>query len=290
MKTEMPEPLTLRRQRRFEIWFLGPFGIYAIFRCVVDGIERDWWSVVIWGIACLVTGGIGAQLPKNRHKSFSQLRAGPGVHEEVYSADEFDNFQLTRAIMFFSFVSACTFAAVGIHFGREWWVVLLAGIGTWLVFNFAALFSVALVREQCPTTRAILSGDFDDSQIGQMLAKWFKSRPQREEQRQLFVNILLAVGCPPARLAERTLRCVTGAMGGEENLGELLAREAETIIVFDPPQTAEQEAQQRRGKEALAGIADRLRLLDSDALRKRIQPQFQAPKNTEPNQRNCEGV
>ena len=98
----------------------------------------------------------------------------------------------------------------------QWWVVLLAGIGTWFVFNFAAVFSVALVREQCPTTLAILSGDFDDSQIGQMLAKWFKSRPQREEQRQLFVNILLAVGCPPARLAERTLRCVTGVRW-EEN-------------------------------------------------------------------------
>lgn len=277
MKTEVPEPLTLRRQRRFEIWFLGPFGIYSVFRCVVDGIERDWWSLAIWGIACLVTGGIGAQLPKNRRKSFSQLRAGPGLHEGAYSADEFDNFQLTRAINLFSFVSGCTFAAVEIHFGRQWWVVLSAGIGTWLLFNFAAVVSVALVREKCPTTRAILSSDFDNSHVGQMLAQWFSSRPQREEQRQLFVNILLAMGSRPAPLAERTLRCVTRAMRGEQNLGELLAREAEMIIVFDPPRTAEQDAQQRRGKEALAEITTRLRLLDVDAPSKQIQPQHEAP-------------
>ncbi len=265
MKTEMPEPLTLSAQRRFETWFLGGFGIYSILRCIVDGIERDWWSVAIWGIACLVTGGIGRSFP--RTATSRSHNSGPA---QAYTRKP---TRPMSSITFSSLAPSCflalcppallppwEFISVG-----QWWVVLLAGIGTWFVFNFAAVFSVALVREQCPTTRAILSGDFDDSQIGQMLAKWFKSRPQREEQRQLFVNILLAVGCPPARLAERTLRCVTGAMGGEQNLGELLAREAETIIVFDPPHTAEQEAQQRRGKEALAGIANRLRLLDSDA-------------------------
>jgi hypothetical protein len=148
METLMPKPLALRRQRRFETWFLAPFGIFSIYRCVADGIEHDWWSEAIWAAAGLIAGGIGAQLPKNRDKSFSELSAGPGGHEEDYLATKADDFQLTRAIMFFSFVSACTFAAVGVHTGGQWWVIILAWIGTWFVFNLAAMFSVALVRQR----------------------------------------------------------------------------------------------------------------------------------------------
>jgi hypothetical protein len=35
--------------------------------------EQDWWLVAIAGVATLVNGAIGPSLPKNAHRSFSEL-------------------------------------------------------------------------------------------------------------------------------------------------------------------------------------------------------------------------
>jgi hypothetical protein len=43
---------------------------------------------------------------------------------------------------------------------------------------------------------SILSGKFDEWPPGQPFAAWFKERPEREEQRKLFVDLALAFRCP----------------------------------------------------------------------------------------------
>jgi hypothetical protein len=43
---------------------------------------------------------------------------------------------------------------------------------------------------------SILSGKFDEWPPGQSFAAWFKERPEREEQRKLFVDLALAFRCP----------------------------------------------------------------------------------------------
>jgi hypothetical protein len=111
---------------------------------------------------------------------------------------------------------------------------------------------------------AMLTGRFDHSPVGQTFTLWFQNRPQREEQRAAFVEFALAVGMPPDRVANQVVGCVTKALRGKHDLGELLAREVEKMIVFDPPKTAEQEIQQQVSKQDLEKFRARLRLLDRD--------------------------
>jgi hypothetical protein len=111
---------------------------------------------------------------------------------------------------------------------------------------------------------ALLTGRFDQSQVGKTFTEWFRSRPEREQQRELFVQFALAMGQPHAHAAEQVLRCVTKAMGGQHGLGDLLACEVGDMILYDPPQNAEQEMQQRISKQDLEDFMGRLRSLDHD--------------------------
>jgi len=43
---------------------------------------------------------------------------------------------------------------------------------------------------------SILSGKFDEWPPERPFAAWFKERPEREEQRKLFVDLALAFRCP----------------------------------------------------------------------------------------------
>lgn len=43
---------------------------------------------------------------------------------------------------------------------------------------------------------SMVSGEFDDSRVGQQFASWFREPPAREEQRQIFVQITTGLHCP----------------------------------------------------------------------------------------------
>jgi hypothetical protein len=112
---------------------------------------------------------------------------------------------------------------------------------------------------------SMLSGEFDDSKIGQQFASWFSERAAREEQRQIFVQLTIGLHCPSGIVADRLMHCVMEIWGGREGrFGDMLVQEIDRIVVFDPPKSAQQAEQQRVAKQGLAELESRLRALDAE--------------------------
>ncbi len=110
---------------------------------------------------------------------------------------------------------------------------------------------------------SMLSGKFDQSPVGQQFAAWFNERPEREEQRKLFVDLALALHSPSGIVSERLMHCIMEAWGGHgARFGDLLAHEIDRAITFPEPKSAEQAEQRRIALEGLVEIKTRLRELD----------------------------
>lgn len=112
---------------------------------------------------------------------------------------------------------------------------------------------------------SLVSGEFDDSPVGQQFATWFRERPAREEQRQLFVQITLGLHCPSGVVADRLMHCIMEVWGGRgARFGDMLAQEIDRLITFDSPKSGQQAEQQRVAKKGLADLQTRLRALDAE--------------------------
>lgn len=112
---------------------------------------------------------------------------------------------------------------------------------------------------------SLLSGEFDDSAIGQQFTTWFTDRPAREEQRQIFVQVTLGLHCPSGVVADRLMHCITKVWSGHgARFGDILAQEIERLITFDAPKSGEQAEQQRVAKQGLEYLKARLRALDAE--------------------------
>lgn len=112
---------------------------------------------------------------------------------------------------------------------------------------------------------SLLSGEFDQSSVGREFAAWFNERPTRSEQRNLFVQLAIAKGCPRGIVADRLMACIMKVWRGEgAAFGDILAQELERLIVFDTPNTPEQAQLQQNASEGFAYFKARLRSLDSD--------------------------
>jgi hypothetical protein len=112
---------------------------------------------------------------------------------------------------------------------------------------------------------SLLSGEFDDSAVGQQLSVWFRDRPAREEQRQIFVQVTLGLHCPSGVVADRLMHCIMEVWGGHgARFGDILAQEIGRLITFDAPKSGEQAEQQRAAKQGLEDLKTRLRTLDAE--------------------------
>jgi hypothetical protein len=111
----------------------------------------------------------------------------------------------------------------------------------------------------------LLSGNFDGSPVGRQFAAWFAECPAREEQPQIFVQIMTGLHSPDGIVADRIMRCITEVWRDEgARFGNLLAQEIDRSITFDSPKSAEQAAQQRVAKHGLAELQTCLRALDAE--------------------------
>ena len=111
---------------------------------------------------------------------------------------------------------------------------------------------------------SMLTGKYDESPVGQQFAAWFKERPACEEQRELFVQLALGFRCSGGVVADRLMHCIMEIWGGKGAwFGDMLAREIDHLITFDPPKNGQQAEQQRIAKQGLTDIKTRLRALDT---------------------------
>jgi hypothetical protein len=111
---------------------------------------------------------------------------------------------------------------------------------------------------------SLVAGKYDESPAGQQLAAWFKERPAREEQRELFVQISLGIRSSSGVIADRLMHCIMEVWGGKDaQFGDMLAQEIDHMIIFDPPKDAQQVEYQRIAKQKLANLKTRLRALDA---------------------------
>lgn len=110
---------------------------------------------------------------------------------------------------------------------------------------------------------AMLTGQFGQSRVGHQFSAWFKECPARSEQRELFVQLTLGLGCSPGIAADRLMHCVMEAWRGQDTrFGDLLAQEIDRLIAFDPPTGREQSEQQMIALRKLSDLKARLRALD----------------------------
>jgi hypothetical protein len=110
---------------------------------------------------------------------------------------------------------------------------------------------------------SLLSGQFGPSPTEQQFAAWFTEHPSRGEQRDLFVQLTRGLNCSSGAVADRLRHCIMETWRGQgARFGDLLARELDRLIVFDPPKGEEQVEQQRTACEMLVGLKVRLRALD----------------------------
>src|SRR5215472_8271106 len=113
--------------------------------------------------------------------------------------------------------------------------------------------------------KSLLSGEFDNSRVGQQFAAWFKERPAREEQRQIFVQITLGLHAPSGIVGDRLLHSIMEVWRGHgAQFGDVLAQEIDRLIGFDAPKNAQQAEQQQIAKQGLANLQTRLRTLDAE--------------------------
>jgi hypothetical protein len=110
---------------------------------------------------------------------------------------------------------------------------------------------------------SLLSGRFDQSTLGRQLSIWFAERPSREDQRAMFVQVTIGIGCPSGPIADRLMRCIMEVWRGQGGrFGDLLAQEIDKVVVYDPPKNEAQVEQQRVAREALVNLKNQLRGLD----------------------------
>jgi hypothetical protein len=108
-----------------------------------------------------------------------------------------------------------------------------------------------------------LTGEFDQSTVGQEMAQWFKERPARVEQRNLFVQVALGLRSPSGIVADRLMACIMKVWRGEgARFGDELAEQIDRMIVFDPPGTPEQVQLQQVALQKFSEFKAKLRSLD----------------------------
>jgi hypothetical protein len=111
---------------------------------------------------------------------------------------------------------------------------------------------------------SLLTGQFDKSPVAQQFSIWFKESPAREEQRGLFVQLTLGLGCSTGVVADRLMHCIMEVWRGQgARFGDALVQELDSLIIFDPAKSKEQAEQQRIAVENLADLKTRMRALDS---------------------------
>ena len=108
---------------------------------------------------------------------------------------------------------------------------------------------------------SLLSGEFDNSEVGKRLHSWFAERPARNTQRQLFIQTVCSLGAKPESAAAKLMDCIMKARGGER-FGDLLSRQLDEMITFDPPRDASQAEQQNQARALLNDFKKRLCSLD----------------------------
>lgn len=109
----------------------------------------------------------------------------------------------------------------------------------------------------------LLSGRFDDTDLGRQFASWFHENPNRELQRQRFVQLASAMGCPSGQLSERVMRSTMRAWKEPDTgYGSILAEQIDDLIVFDSPVTDAQRERQKVAASQLENFKSEIRRLD----------------------------
>ena len=126
-------------EQRFERRFLYPL-IAVPFAFAIMSIGRnDWIAVGICLVACFLIGVIAARLPKNRHKSFSQLARGAAGDIEppmdnVYPRMPVNRSPAINALAKCSYVAVAASGAMAYHLGQPIAGTMLASlIGVMLI-------------------------------------------------------------------------------------------------------------------------------------------------------------
>lgn len=109
---------------------------------------------------------------------------------------------------------------------------------------------------------SLIDGNFDDSDVGKQLTLWFIERPQREEQRTLFIGVACGMGIKPEFVATRLMDCIMKSWG-DEQFGDLLAKQLDEVITFDPPKDPAQAEHQQKALSLMDGLKTQLRSLDT---------------------------
>jgi hypothetical protein len=110
---------------------------------------------------------------------------------------------------------------------------------------------------------SLITGDFDDSELGKQLAAWFTERPARVTQRNMFMEFVCAMRVKPESAAMRLMDCIMKTWGGGQ-FGDLLSQQLDDIIIFDPPRDSEQAEQQRNAKSLIDGLKQKLQAFDAE--------------------------
>ena len=133
--------------------------------------------------------------------------------------------------------------------------------------GLAALLFIRLARRQKrgeALATALLSGEFDATPLQRQFNDWFRDKPSRSRQRKDFVDFSVAIGGPPAIVAERLMSAIMRCWRGEGvQFGDELAKLVENSVDFDPPTKAGQATKQQEVRKQLADFAATLRALDA---------------------------
>ena len=109
---------------------------------------------------------------------------------------------------------------------------------------------------------SLITGNFDNSELGKQLSAWFVERSARVTQRDMFVQVVCGMGVKPESAAMKIMDCIMKSWSGGQ-FGELLSRQLDEAIAFDSPRDSAQAEQQRNAKSLLEGLKQKLRVLDA---------------------------
>ena len=134
-------------------------------------------------------------------------------------------------------------------------VVIVLAVARWL----------RTLRRGARLTSEVLSGDFSNSPVSEQFDVWFRERPSRQIQKDRFVQLATAMGCPSGRIADHVIRSIVRTWKDPTiPYGSSLGEEIDRLIAFDPPTTLEQKEKQRAALLTIETLKSELRALDAN--------------------------
>jgi hypothetical protein len=127
-------------ERRFEVRALYVFAAFLMVTALVAVLNFDWWLLSVCIISSFLTGLIGQNLRKNRHKTLAQLQAS-STGEPSDAPNLFSHPSLASSGASFTVLVCVSIGSMAFVLGQSWITILGATVGGFFIASILQAIS-----------------------------------------------------------------------------------------------------------------------------------------------------